>query len=505
MNQMQRRNWAIGKVAAMSVALLGCVTLAFLTHASTGEAETRQARVLNASPSLYPAFNWNQRDYVVRCQATRRQPLVGLNLPPGWKARVAGSPARGGKFRARLNRGPGVGTSIVFRRPGVGTAGFRVRCLPRDFPRFEFRRYRAGGPRLTFAQVGGNYAVFFDRAGTPVWWLKNRIPPLHPQVLRDGTLSWLVEDGADRGRTAGTNGRFAWGIRSLNGNLIRKVRGANRVLTDAHELMLLSNGNYLINTFPRDRGLDLRPFGGPAKAVGRGSLVQEITPRGRLVWKWRARAHIDLAETGRWWKLILTRSQPLDYLHFNSAEPVGNSMIMSFRHLDAVYKINRSTGKIIWKLGGTPTDERLEVLDDPLGNYPFGGQHDARVDRNGILSVFDNGTGLRRPPRVVSYRIDEEAGTATLVSSFRDRQVPVSTCCGSSEKLPNGQWLVNWGGLGNIRKPGIRNLVGAYSPEGRPIFRLWTYGKHMYRAQPVTGTFPSLAQLRRTMDSRYSR
>ncbi|MCB0858609.1 MAG: aryl-sulfate sulfotransferase [Solirubrobacterales bacterium] len=488
----------------MAVALLGCVTFALVSHESTAKAVDKPA-VLSASPSLYPAFDWNQRDYVVRCQATRRIPRVNLNLPANWTARVAGSPARGGKFRAGTNRGPGAGTTVQIRRPGAGAASFRIRCLPKDFARFEFRRYRAGGPRLTFAQVGGNYAVFFDRAGTPVWWMKNGIPPLHPQVLRDGTLSWLVEDGGKRGRTAGTNGRFAWGIRSLSGNLIRKVRGANRVLTDAHELMLLPNGNYLINTFPRDRGLDLRPFGGPAKAVGRGSLVQELTPRGRLVWKWRARAHIELAETGRWWKMILKRRQPLDYLHFNSAEPVGGSMVMSFRHLDAVYKINRSTGEIIWKLGGTPTDESLEVLNDPLGEYPFGGQHDARVDKNGILSVFDNGSFLKRAPRVVSYRINQGAGTATLVSSFRDRQVPISTCCGSAEKLPNGQWLVNWGGLGNIRKPGIKNLVGAYSPEGRPIFRLWTYGKHMYRAQPVAGPFPSLVRLRQAMDNRYVR
>ena len=89
---------------------------------------------------------------------------------------------------------------------------------------------------------------------------------------------------------------------------------------------------------------------------------------------------IALAETGRWWKMILKRRQPFDYVHFNSAEPVGDAMVMSFRHLDAVYKIDRASGEIIWKLGGTPTDERLEVLNDPHGDFPFGGQHDARVD-----------------------------------------------------------------------------------------------------------------------------
>lgn len=505
MNQMMGRTWTVGMVAAMTAALLGCVVFAFFSRDSAVEAKPAAQKILRASPSLYPAFNWKQRDYVVRCSATRGMPRVQLSLPRSWRAKVGRSAFRGGTFRAPIKKRPGAGTVVTIRQPGVGTARFLIRCLPRDFARFKFRRFTAGGPRLTFAQIGGNYAVFFDRAGTPVWWMKNDIPPLHPQVLKDGTVSWLVRDRGPRGRSKGANNRFAWGIRRLNGSLVRYVRGFNNVLTDAHELMLLPNGNYLINTFPRDRGLNLRPFGGPARAVGRGNQIQEITPRGRLVWKWRTRSHIGLEETGRWWKLVLTRSQPFDYIHFNSAEPVGNSMVMSFRHLDAVYKINRATGKVIWKLGGTPTDERLEVLNDPHGDFPFGGQHDARVDRQGIVSVFDNATDLPRPPRVVRYRIDEEAGTATMVSSFSDPLVPLSSCCGSSQELPNGQWLVNWGGLGNIRKPGINNLIGAYSPEGRPIFRLWTLGKHMYRAQPVTGKFPSLQRLRKAMDLRRSR
>jgi len=496
---MKTNTWTAGTVGATGLALLGCLLFAFFSAVPAGNADAASKRIMKASPALYPSFNWGQRDYVVRCKV-RNAPRVQLTLPRGWRGEIGGSAFRRGKFGARINAR--AGTVVRIHRPGAGTAAFRVRCLPRDFPRFRFRRYQAGGPRLTFAQVGGNYATFFDRAGTPVWWMKNGIPPLHPQALRDGTLSWLVRQPGTNGRTQGTNGRFAWAIRRLNGKVVRYVKGARNLLTDAHELMLLPNGNYLLNTFPRDRGLDLRPFGGPARAVGRGSQVQMLTPRGRLVWKWHAGSHIALAETGRWWNMILKRNQPFDYLHFNSAEPVGNSMVMSFRHLDAVYKINRRTGKVLWKLGGTPTSERLEVRNDPHGDFPFGGQHDARVNRRGILSVFDNATTLNRPPRVVRYRINEGAGTATMVNSFGDSMVPLSSCCGSAQELPNGQWLVNWGGLGIIRKPGIRNLIGAYTPQGKPIFRLWTFGKHMYRAQPVTGGFPSIQRLRAAMNHR---
>ena len=68
-------------------------------------------------------------------------------------------------------------------------------------------------------------------------------------------------------------------------------------------------------------------------------------------------------------------------------------MIASFRHLDAVYKISKSTGKIVWKLGGTTTPKSLTVKDDPRA-YTLGAQHDARLLPDGTLTVFDNRTNL---------------------------------------------------------------------------------------------------------------
>ena len=35
-----------------------------------------------------------------------------------------------------------------------------------------------------------------------------------------------------------------------------------------------------------------------------------------------------------------------DILHWNSIEPAGDSVIASFRHLDAVYEIDKATGGI---------------------------------------------------------------------------------------------------------------------------------------------------------------
>lgn len=471
-------------------------------------AEPAAESILATSPGLYPAFDWNRRDYVVRCSEAEAAPLAQLSLPPGWQARPDDSDFRPGSFTVELNPGQDAATEISIRRPNGPVGTFHLRCLPKDFPQFEFERYAAGGPRLTFVQVDGNYVALFDRNGAPVWWFKERIPPLNPQILPDGTLAWLVKQpGAERRSSARpgkrSKGEFSYAIRNLDGKVIRYVRGADDAPTDAHELLLLANGNYLLNTFDENTNLDTSPFGGPANARGLGAQIEEVTPNGRLVWRWNTDKHTELDETtDHWWEMLVDRDQPFDYVHFNSAEPVGDSMVLSFRHFDAVYKIDRKTGKVIWKLGGTRTAKSLKVLGDPHGDEPFGGQHDARVDRRGILSVFDNASKLDRPPRVVRYKINEKNGTATLISSFTDPEIPESTCCGSSRQLPNGQWLVNWGGLGEIREPDIDNVVGAYGPDGEPIFRLRTHGKHMYRAQPITGRYPSLEQLRNAMDER---
>ena len=150
-----------------------------------------------------------------------------------------------------------------------------------------------------------------------------------------------------------------------------------------------------------------------------------MTPSGQLVWRWNTYDHISLAETGRWWNAPPTDQQPYDIVHWNSIEPAGDSVIASFRHLDAVYKIKKSTGEIVWKLGGTTTPESLTVIGDPRA-YTFGAQHDARLLPDGTLTVFDNRTNLSDPrPRAVRFRIDEQARTATFLGSITDPAFPI--------------------------------------------------------------------------------
>src|SRR5205085_8295046 len=143
--------------------------------------------------------------------------------------------------------------------------------------------------------------------------------------------------------------------------------------------------------------------------------VQEITPKGRKVWDWNSKDHIGLAETGDWWPALIkeqqrspVRNRSYDIVHINAVAPDGNSLVLSFRHLDAIYRINRATGAVEWKIGGTRRPESLDIVGDPqYGGTSLGGPHDVRVLPDGTVTVFDNGTARDRPPRAVRYRVDQ--------------------------------------------------------------------------------------------------
>jgi hypothetical protein len=456
-----------------------------LAALAPGAASARpRLAVTSGSAALAPAFAWSKHDYVIRCDGKRAQ--VALTGARKWSAKVNRGRYRAGAFTADRRLQAGESLTVAMRRGRQGRVHrFHVRCLPSDFPVYTFKRQGRGGPDLLAMQLVDEYAAIFDRHGVPVWWFKASGEPDNVEILRDGTVAFNPVDQA-------TDQTGDYEVRRLDGRLVRIVRARGGAKVDVHELLLLRNGHYLVGRQVVDKSVDATPFGGMPGAGVIGIAVQEITKRGRVVWEWRSEDHTSLDETGRWWPVALRFGAPYDISHWNAVEPAGKLLLLSFRHLDAVYAINRRTGRIVWKLGGTKTAQSLRVLGDPLGDHPLGGQHDVRLLPDGTISIHDNGTNLNRPPRVVRYRIDAKAGTARLVQTFRDPATSPSICCGSARRLPSGDWVVGWGGQG---------FVGGYDHHGRRLFSLRTPGGFAYRANPVPDGVVTTRDLRRGMDA----
>jgi len=363
--------------------------------------------------------------------------------------------------------------------------------LPPDFPQWRYKRYQPVGDGMYLVGLAPRgekaWLVVFDARGRPVWWERTSRPILANQILPDGTLVWArsFRDGY------GIDPRMAQEVHSLSGHRLGLIR-TQGTITDGHELQVTPRGDTYLDSYSIRDDVNLSRFGGRPHASVADAEIQELSPGGRLLWRWNSRSHIKLAETGRWWRHsvaynphIVDGRKTYDPAHINSIDPHGTMIVISSRHTDAVYGISHKTSEILWKLGGTPTPKSLRVIGDPYSPELFGGQHDARLHADGLLSVYDDATHRARPPRAAFYRIDPRRGTATFVDQLTDPLVKRSHCCGSVRPFEGG-WLVDWGD---------NSLVTAFDRQGQIAFRL-----HLpvssYRAVPVPPSV-SAATLRR--------
>jgi hypothetical protein len=448
-----------------------------------------------AIDGLYPDFDPAERRYVSRCG--RGAAPIHAEASGSAEIEVGSRPPESGAIDVDPGVAPGEDFELAVS-VGERRRVYEVRCLPADFPKWRFEGLGGTGPGLFVVSFRASrqerpWVIVFDHEGVPRWWYSPPTRALWAQILSDGTVSWARSFGDGYG----LDPRMAHEIRSLSGELLRLVRTRGPIV-DGHELRELGNGNFLVGSYVPETA-DLRRFCarpgercGPARAAIVSAEIQELDPRGRVLWRWNSRGHIALEETGRWWRNVLSNSRrrlqgrkAFDPVHINAIEPRGSDeVVISTRHTDAVFGIRRSTGEIVWKIGGSKTADSLQILGDPARKL-LGGQHDVRIARDGTLSIYDNGKDRPRRPRVVFYRLELEHGRARYVGQLNDSEVRTSHCCGSARELAGGGWLVSWGD---------NPLVTAFDRDGALVFRL-ELAASTFRAVPVPAGAVTLTQL----------
>ena len=461
---------------------------------------------VTADPPLRPTFSLGVTDYVVACRPGEPTRLR-VTAPPLTRVAVDGERARGGAFSASVGVAAGQRFSLDVLAAGERRR-YHVRCLPQDFPGWQSEL--SGRPQAQWYVVtpsfelgggaGSKYVAIFDSNGIPVWWLRATTRPGDARLLPSGTLAWARVFGLGYG----VSSFGAYEERGLDGSLVRTVSTAGSP-TDFHDYEQTPGGGRLLLAYRTRNGVDLSRWGGPRRAAVVDAEIQELDSVGNLAWSWNSSGRITLQEAQRWLPEIIANPVQLadgrklyDIAHVNSVAADRGGVIVSMRHTDSVYRIDRATGEIDWKLGGTATPDRLAFVggspDAPRG---FGGQHDARVLPDGTLTLFDNGTGLTRPPRALRYRIDGAARSATLLENVYDPAAGRSPCCGNARLLRGGNWVVAWGG---------NPLISEVTPSGRAVMRLrFGGGIFTYRVAPIGFGRLAPAVLREGMDAMHPR
>ncbi len=150
-------------------------------------------------------------------------------------------------------------------------------------------------------------------------------------------------------------------------------------------------------------------------------------------------------------------------------------MLLSFRSLDEITKVDVATGQVIWRLGGLAN--QFTFLNDPQGG--FDGQHGVRRAGPGEIQLLDNRPSP--PSRLVRYRLDENAMTADLVWEFVDSPTTWSRVGGSTQFYPGGKGLVSFGTAGRVVE---------VSPQGTPVWELTGLdGTYVFRAQRISSLY----------------
>jgi len=300
---------------------------------------------------------------------------------------------------------------------------------------------RSVAPGFVFLAVkrgpGQDGPMIVDDRGRPVWF--------HPVGGDKTATAFQVQRYRGRpvltwweGNTHLGHGHGHYVVMDEHYRVIARVRSVASELPDHHDFQLTPRGTALMTLYV-ERRADLTAVGGPRDGTIVESRIQEVdVASGRLLWQWRSADHLPVAEgmTGP------KEGKPHDYFHVNSIEetPDGD-LIVSARNMHAVYKLDRPSGRVVWKLGGKDSDFAM----GPGTRFAF--QHDARLQRDGTLTLFDNEAtpAKAEESRAIQLRLDERTMRATLVREWRHPDRLLAGAEGNLQTLPNGDVFVSWG------------------------------------------------------------
>jgi len=404
---------------------------------------------------------------------TRRQFLAATGAGVACLALTGCDPREGGSKGGSPEGGGGSGASKVWPARDVPSGpdgrAWSFRSRPDLRPPAVTVRTRANGrapghvfisPKLGKGQHG---PLIVDDMGRPVWF-RNGLYALNFRVQEyrgEPVLTWWEGEPTPR-PSVGVNVMLDGSYRE-----VKRVQAGNGFKANQHDFLLSPQGTALITVYDLvDQ--DLSYLGGPVGGKVIEGIVQEVdVETGEVLFEWHSLDHVDVEES----YIDNYYSPQLDYFHINSIDvDHDDNLLISARNTSAIYKIDRKSGEVMWRLGGKKSDFEMGK-----GTRTFW-QHDARRHEDGTISIFDNGAHPRvhLQSRGIVVDLDEDSMEATMVREYTRPDGLVSTSQGNMQVLPNGNVVVGWGS---------EPAVSEFSRDGELLFDAsFPTGCESYRA-----------------------
>lgn len=194
-----------------------------------------------------------------------------------------------------------------------------------------------------------------------------------------------------------------------------------------HDVRMDKNGNIVLLT--RNKKLfDMSKIGGTGTDTLGGDGILVMDRHGRKIWEWDVWNEWDTDHDP------FLKEFAYDRFHMNALNFASDSnFLVSVAIEDQIWKVNRVTGKVMWKLGKNGNFK----MDS---SYFFSFQHSVHINPYGNLMVFDNSL-WKKQSGAVSFELDTINWTATPKIHAMLPRSKYTSRMGSAYVLPNDNLL----------------------------------------------------------------
>ncbi len=175
-----------------------------------------------------------------------------------------------------------------------------------------------------------------------------------------------------------------------------------------HDFTRLPNGDFIVVNFI-EKEFDLSALGLSAneKIISDGLTIYDKDAS--VKWTWSSFDHMDVSGYVKYLQNMgdFTDRKKNDLIHSNSVSvDLDGNYLMTHNGLNQLWKINATTGEVIYKLG---VNGNVEVDNEGLTS----GIHSSHINLDGEVMIFDNGKENEQS-RIISYLVDENNKEAQI-------------------------------------------------------------------------------------------
>jgi hypothetical protein len=358
----------------------------------------------------------------VSARSSRRAFLIKCG---GAIAAAAAFPATGWA-RPAARRATGVGFARFVSQPALQPPTIAVTTSTNPSPGYLLVA-ALNGP-------GQRGPLMVDNRGEVVWFRPTSKVAINLQAQQykgRPVLTWWEGDITQTG-----TGQGVGVIVDQTYKEVTRVSAGNGYQADVHEFILTPQGTALLTIFSTVRR-DLSAVGGQAAGNVLDSIFQEVdVATGKVLFEWHSLDHVPLTDT---YAPVL---DPFDYFHLNSLaiDPLDGNFVISARNTSAIYKLDRRSGAVLWRLGGRSSDFAL----GPETFFMY--QHDARPHLDGTLTLYDDGPSpSSAQSRALRLALDTRGMHAQIVQQYVHPTPLASSAMGNAQVLADDGVVVGWG------------------------------------------------------------